>query len=279
MSRMRSGDMPFAPIWDDIRTFDGGPWRGAVDLISGGFPCQDVSRANSKGKGLAGAKSGLWFEMLRVVREVGLRFVFVENTPGLADGGGLLAVLEGLRSAGYVGCAVSFEAAEVGAPFEGRRIFLLAEADSFYVEGSGSGRIEVPTTQIEPEPPRRARSAVSLRRAGVQALPSSDVQPGGISAPDQQVGQTEEQFIGSGLRTAEPGRFGFRRSGDASGRPETFWSHGIVVRERLIKPGLCVLAHGIPRRVGQIRCYGNAVVPWQASLAWKILTYYLSTYL
>ena len=86
LARQRDGILPRFPIWDDIITFDGRPWRGRVDIVAGGFPCQDISAAG-KGAGLAGARSGLWSEMARIVCEVGPHFVFVENSPLLVSRG------------------------------------------------------------------------------------------------------------------------------------------------------------------------------------------------
>lgn len=82
LQRQRDGILPKFPIWDDVRTFDGKPWRGIVDVVCGGFPCQDISAAG-KGAGIEGEQSGLWSEMARVIREVQPKFVFVENSPML----------------------------------------------------------------------------------------------------------------------------------------------------------------------------------------------------
>lgn len=92
---------PF-PIWDDITTFDGRPWRGIVDVVSGGFPCQDISAAG-KGAGITGARSGLWTEMARVVQEVQPQYVFVENW-GMMRGGVLLGVSTLVRASREIGC-------------------------------------------------------------------------------------------------------------------------------------------------------------------------------
>ena len=81
-ARIRDGFLDDAPIWGDIRSFDGHPWAGSVGCVCGGFPCQDLSLAG-RGDGLAGERSGLWWEMLRVVREVGPGIVLIENVPGL----------------------------------------------------------------------------------------------------------------------------------------------------------------------------------------------------
>jgi DNA (cytosine-5)-methyltransferase 1 len=99
LARQREGHLEPFPIWDDIRTFDGTPWRGTVDVVSGGFPCQDISSAGSR-KGLAGDRSGLLFEMLRIVEEVRPRFVFAENSPHLRTRG-LGTIIERLAGLGY----------------------------------------------------------------------------------------------------------------------------------------------------------------------------------
>jgi len=99
LQRQRDGILPRFPIWDDVRTFDGKPWRGRVDVVCGGFPCQDISCAG-KGAGIDGARSGMWVEMARIIREVGPRFVFVENSPMLTSRG-LGRVLGDLAEMGY----------------------------------------------------------------------------------------------------------------------------------------------------------------------------------
>lgn len=116
------------PIWDDVRTFDGRPWRGAIDVISGGFPCQDISSAGA-GKGLAGGRSGLWFEMLRIVGEVRPRLVFIENSPHLRTRG-LGTVLEGLASLGYDARWGVLGAWHLGAPHKRDRMWILSHADN-----------------------------------------------------------------------------------------------------------------------------------------------------
>jgi hypothetical protein len=69
LARQKDGVLPEFPIWDDVQTFNGKPWRGHIDVITGGFPCQDISAAG-KGAGIAGSRSGLVFEMLRIIDEV-----------------------------------------------------------------------------------------------------------------------------------------------------------------------------------------------------------------
>lgn len=86
VARQNDGTLAPFPIWDDVRTFDGRPWAGIVDVVSGGFPCQDISTAGA-GKGIDGERSGLWGEMARIIREVRPRVALVENSPMLTSRG------------------------------------------------------------------------------------------------------------------------------------------------------------------------------------------------
>jgi DNA (cytosine-5)-methyltransferase 1 len=123
VARQNDGFLPAFPIWDDVRTFDGKPWRGIVDVVSGGFPCQDISIAGN-GAGLAGEKSRLWFEFQRIIGEVRPVYVFVENSPMLTLRG-LDRVLGGLASLGYNAEWGTLGACDVGAPHIRKRIWLL----------------------------------------------------------------------------------------------------------------------------------------------------------
>jgi DNA (cytosine-5)-methyltransferase 1 len=95
-----------------------------VDVICGGFPCQDVSLAGA-GAGLAGDQSGLWFEFARIVRDVRPRFVAIENVAALAARG-LVTVLSDLAEAGYDAIWFPLSAKDVGAPHKRERLFVVA---------------------------------------------------------------------------------------------------------------------------------------------------------
>ena len=123
-ARQNEGLLPPFPIWSDICSFDGRPWRGIVDIISGGFPCTDISIAG-KGEGLDGDESSMWYEMARVVSEVRPRFVFVENSPMLTIRGGVRVIAD-LTSLGYDTRWTVMGAADVGAPHQRDRIWILA---------------------------------------------------------------------------------------------------------------------------------------------------------
>ena len=126
IARQNDGFLPPFPIWDDVRTFDGNPWRGRVDVVSGGFPCQDISAAG-KGAGIDGARSGMWAHMARIIREVGPRFAFVENSPMLTSRG-LGRVLGDLAAMGYDARWGVLGAVDAGAPHKRDRIWIVAHA-------------------------------------------------------------------------------------------------------------------------------------------------------
>ena len=125
VARQNDGLLPPFPIWDDVQTFDGQPWRGSVDVVSGGFPCQDISAAG-KGTGIDGERSGMWREMARIIHEVRPRYAFVENSPMLTSRG-LGTVLGDLASMGFDARWGVLGAADVGANHQRDRIWIVAK--------------------------------------------------------------------------------------------------------------------------------------------------------
>jgi DNA (cytosine-5)-methyltransferase 1 len=124
LQRQRDGILPWFPIWDDVRTFDGTPWRGIVDVVCGGFPCQDISVAG-KGAGIDGERSGLWGEMARIIGEVRPRYVFVENSPALVFRG-LGRVLGDLSQMGFDARWGTLGGSAVGNSAEGERLWIFS---------------------------------------------------------------------------------------------------------------------------------------------------------
>lgn len=121
---------PGVPIFPDVRRLDGRA-VGPIDLVCGGFPCQDVSAAG-KGEGLAGKRSGLWFEMLRIVREVRSTWVVIENVTALRTRGAD-RVLGDLEASGYTCWPFVVGADNLGATHRRKRVWIiglrLADAD------------------------------------------------------------------------------------------------------------------------------------------------------
>lgn len=127
LSRMQSGDLSEAPVWDDVRTLKK-VLLPEVDIITGGFPCQDISCAGA-GVGLEGERSRLFFELVRLVGDLRPRFVFLENVPAITVRG-LERVLLEFTSLGYDARWTIVSAAEFGACHLRERWFLLAHTDS-----------------------------------------------------------------------------------------------------------------------------------------------------
>ena len=115
-ARMKDGYLDDAPIFSDICAFDGEQCRGVVDIITAGFPCQPHSSAGKR-QGKSDSRN-LWPDTLRLIREVGPKYVLLENVRGLADGVDPFAaeVIGGLSEAGYDAVWGLVPAAAVGAP-------------------------------------------------------------------------------------------------------------------------------------------------------------------
>lgn len=116
-------NFPGVPIHDDVTTFTATP--GEFDIITAGFPCQDLSSANPNGRGLEGQRSGLFFESIRIVRTVRPRFLLLENVPALINRG-LDRVLWEIAQIGLDAEWQVVSAASMGAPHRRERIFLIA---------------------------------------------------------------------------------------------------------------------------------------------------------
>jgi len=135
-ARQNDGLLPPFPIWDDVQTFDGKPWRGIVDVVSGGFPCQDISAAG-KGEGIGGGRSSMWKHMARIIGEVQPRYAFVENSPMLTSRG-LGTVLGDLASMGFDAEWGVLSAADVGANHQRDRVWIVGHSNRLRLEGNAS---------------------------------------------------------------------------------------------------------------------------------------------
>ena len=125
IAAQRSGYFAPAPIWDDLRTFDARPFRGAFDIVLAGYPCQPFSAAGKRGG--ADDPRHLWPHVARIIRELGdgLEWVFLENVSGHASLGAE-AVLRELRSLDFTPAVGLFSAEETGAAHERLRWFCVA---------------------------------------------------------------------------------------------------------------------------------------------------------
>lgn len=133
---MEEGSLDPAPVWTDLKSFDGTAWRGAVDLVAAGYPCQPFSSAGKR-RG-ADDPRHLWPDVARIIREIQPRALVLENVQGHVSKG-LHEVLEEVAQLGFNAEWGVYSAAQAGLPHRRNRLFILAYRDRQGLEGwSGS---------------------------------------------------------------------------------------------------------------------------------------------
>jgi DNA (cytosine-5)-methyltransferase 1 len=232
VARQNDGLLPPFPIWDDVQTFDGKPWRGIVDVVSGGFPCQDISSAG-RGAGIDGERSGMWREMARIIHEVQPRFAFVENSPMLTSRG-LGTVLGDLASMGFDARWGVLGAADVGANHQRDRIWIVGKmANSKKLFGNGSNN----------------NSRISLERKEKSKF-GDNCWEKNVSNPN--LSQQQRGSFPSGIQQE-----------NSYACDPCWWE---------IEPDLGRVADGVASRVDRLKAIGNGQVPLCAATAWRILS-------
>jgi DNA (cytosine-5)-methyltransferase 1 len=147
---MASGNLVNAPIWNDVRTLRFKEYECNIDIIYGGFPCQDISIAGT-GKGLEGERSGLFFEIIRLTREIRPRFVFLENVPAIRTRG-LHTIIKIFTEIGY-DCRWTMLRATEFVDQKRERWFLLAKSNCMRCEKRPSETIQQKRQTIFNEKP------------------------------------------------------------------------------------------------------------------------------
>ncbi|WP_409514605.1 DNA cytosine methyltransferase [Brevundimonas sp.] len=254
VARMQDGSLHPAPIWSDLTTFDGLPWRGLVDCLTSGDPCQPNSVA---GKGL-GKDDDRWLldHVFRIIDEVRPARVFRENVPGNADGQ-LAAIVPALEGMGYRVAAGIFSARGAGASHLRERLFIMADRDGDgscsiagsglhddqhhaqprdrnLVHASGNGRREG-----RPEPELRSRRDTSAVTGGAMgdALGRGDGRQSAEPGRGTIVGATADGAGDCGVGQADTGCSGLQRFRDGdyqSGRQEPHGHAGLEGRAGLL---------------------------------------------
>lgn len=143
---MATNDIERAPIWDDVTSLRG-PMLPAIDIIYGGFPCQDISVAGL-GAGLEGQRSGLFFQIVRLAKETGAPFIFLENVPAIRTRG-LSRVCFELATLGYDMRWTVLSAASVGACHQRDRWFLLAHSNSLRLREQHEQKFNKQTPRLD----------------------------------------------------------------------------------------------------------------------------------
>lgn len=212
---------PSLPIHEDVKKLNGNDYKG-IDIITGGFPCQDISNAGTK-EGIKGERSGLWFELCRIISEARPRYAIMENVSALLHRG-LSTVLSDLAKIGYDCQWHCIPASYVGAYHQRDRIWIIAYPNR-YPYGQQPKRLNK----------ELRRWIAHVRQENVSNSDSERLQRG------ENAGEACREREESNKQLA--GLHSFTR--------------GIWATE----PGLARMVHGIPNRVDRTRGLGNAVVP------------------
>jgi len=280
-ARQRDGVLPDFPIYGDIREFDGKPWRGSVDVVCGGFPCQDISSAG-KGAGITGERSGLWKEYARIIGEIRPRFVFAENSPLLRTRG-LGVVLEDLAEMGYDARWGVLGAWHVGAPHKRDRMWVLAySASERHQQGRETGDIFEANGGQDSE----MRSKFASSGQNTQDLANNGRE--GLQRGEQSRTCNEERdWTQTHGPTAECGGLWWHtdpaevENASVKGLEGTLRSslQGGSERPAITDPAsgsaksfVGRVAHGLAHRVDRLKAIGNGQVPQCAAMAFRILS-------
>ena len=269
---------PTVPIYDDVSTLKGSD-LGTIEIITGGFPCQDLSVAG-KGAGLEGARSGLWWQFHRLIKEAQPRWVIAENVSALRSRG-LDKVLRSLDQIGYDAEWHCIPASAVGAPHQRDRIWILAyprhrggrEQSSWNSESIGGG---------SSQETKRSTDTDSTSRSGVGASPVAYPNDSGSRAPkhgtdtehSEIIKGWEEQSLSRAGRCGEVVAYSAGIGSSGQGQFEQpIYPTQIVTREAIefkhgsvsdfwkVEPELGRVADGIPNRLDRLKQLGNSLVP------------------
>jgi len=216
----------------DIREFDNEQWKGKVDCISAGFPCQDISSAGS-GTGIKGEQSGLVFDLLKSIAIIQPGIVFLENSPNIRTRGRDVVIGE-LMALGYSWRDGTLAAAHVGTGHLRNRWWCLA------VNTSGKRCLQESKSILERAQYKSSKGVVDPKILFSQQLTHA-IERGGLSRDDTEIIRDGAIYTG---------RFG--------------WSPPDA--------GVCRVVDGLASRVDRIKTCGDGQVPLQAALAWLLLS-------
>jgi len=292
VSKMEQGKLGPCPIWTDLKTLPLEPFRGAVDLLTGGYPCQPFS--------LAGKRLGkedprhLWPYILKIIDGIMPRMCFFENVEGHVNNG-LQQVLSDLEARGYSCSWGIFSAEEVGAPHRRKRVFILADTISSRMcrgrsgEECGDDSQRIQSDERERDELRGEVEGFSSFDSGSMAN-TEDNGLKGRTGESQTEGQARLQ-VGASMREGEGCSATL-----AHAHGEGLDGHGLPSRPKrtfpmppgenqydwesprtIIKPEVGGAIDGAGNRIDELRLLGNGVVPQTAALAWQTLNCHLTT--
>ena len=269
-ARQNDGLLPPFPIWDDVQTFDGKPWRGIVDVVSGGFPCQDISAAG-KGAGIDGERSGMWGEMARIIGEVRPQYAFIENSPMLTIRG-LERVLADLAKMGFDAEWGVLSAADVGANHQRERIWIVGKDTQqhrffSHTEHDRDRWGQQQSQSIEKADVSNTKQQRCKRckyEAGCQwntSRHTEGVSEGVCETMANPTIKRCQKCSGSSPYQKPASNVGWRNSNTKFSA--NWWAS---------EPDVGRVADGVVARMDRLKAIGNGQVPLCAATAWKLLT-------
>ena len=238
---------PFTPIHDDIRTFTAIP--GQYDVICGGFPCQSISVAGNRAGITEESRSGIFYELMRVIRMVRPRFVVLENVAAILNNG-LDIVLGELSQAGYDAEWSVISASSLGACHRRSRWWCVA-----YTNDYGS-------------------SSSSISRLDDQANNDSSERANQVSQPSRSIESADSRIVQSSTKSPNSNSKRLQRE-DFSKMEREIWAKGTTRRlnpdwrSYVSKPILRRGDDGLSYRVDRTKALGNSVVPQVAAIPLK----------
>jgi len=265
LRRQRDGVLPLFAIWDDAETFDGRPWRGLVDVITAGFPCQPFSSVGKRrGKD---DERNMWPHTYRTICEVQPHFVLLENVPGLLSCGYLGRVVGDLASSGYDARWDCISAFSVGAPHRRDRLWIVAYSCISRLVGFGYWAVSPKATL--------ANSSSSCKVSGVADADCSRPQP-------RARGRKETLGDGQGVRRAF---YSSEALADSTRIPDGKQTHEALAKPRggqartesgrrgwwATEPDVGRVAAGVAFRMDRLKALGNGQVARVAHEAWEKL--------
>jgi len=269
-------NFPGTPVYPDIKEVKGDELvcrLGAIDIITAGFPCQDISCANPSGKGLDGERSGLFYEAARIIGEVRPRFALLENVANLLSrdrGASMCQVLAELAAIGYDCEWHCISAADFGAPHIRDRVWILAYPND--------ARERTPKCRADADGAAAGKERVeSFAQSCGYGADVADTEKligdGGEHGDNPEQGQISPPARGESSILPDTASVGCERPGaywaslrtEASGYRQTAQSFASSIsREWEPEPDVGRVANGVPDRVDRLRGLGNAIVPRMA---------------
>jgi len=266
-ARQNDKILPTFPIWDDVQTFDGKPWQGIVDVVSGGFPCQDISSAG-KGEGIAGSRSSMWKHMARIIGEVRPKYCFVENSPMLTSRG-LGVVLGDLAEMGFDAEWGVLSAADVGANHLRERIWIAGKSteQSRFLSHSLYNRDRWGQQQSESIEEKNRNVADSIK-FGTQSKPqhqreSSKWIDSSRYSERKELSNSSSKGLQGSCENGEK-NYSIRKN-------TKLWSATAECGWWESEPNMGRVANGVVARVDRLKAIGNGQVPLCAATAWRLL--------